>query len=454
MAANDAPTPPQPSKPEATEDSVLFEDVATAAYRVREGVIRSRLTKAREGTVDGWCNNLFIKHEHRQHTGSFKERGALNAMLLMTPEQRKRGVIAASAGNHALALAYHGRRLGIPVTVVMPLFAPLAKVNRCREFGATIHLHGANIQEAREEASEMMKETGQTYINGYDDPAIIAGTGTIGIEILEQLPDTEAVVVPIGGGGLIAGVALAIKKLRPDVQVIGVEPKNCDSYTQALAAGKPVRAATRVTLADGLNVPEVGGNAFAIARKYVDKTVVVDEKWIAVAILKLLEHERFVVEGGGATGIAGLLSGQLPELKNKKTVAILCGSNVDTTVLGRVIERGLFTEGRLVNIDCPISDRPGGLANFCSDVHKLGGNIIHIHHERAPIADINIVSVRCSVECMDEGHKRKILNGLRDQGYDAKELTGDGPRVKDPTRLHRDEPAMPKSVVARPAAKL
>ena len=261
----------------------------------------------------------------------------------------------------------------------------------------------------------MMQTTGQTYINGYDDPHIIAGAGTIAMEILEQVPDVEAVVIPIGGAGLIAGVSLALKTLHPNIKVYGVEPNNCDSFTQALKAGHPVKAMTRPTLADGLNVPTVGENAFNIARKYVDKVVCVDEKWIALAILRILEGERTVVEGGGAGAIAGILSGQLPELHGKKTVAILCGSNVDVTVLGRVIERGLFVEGRLLQIDVPISDRPGGLFDFTAAINELGANIVSIAHERAFISDINVVSVHAFLEVRDKAHRESLIKGLQEQ---------------------------------------
>eukprot|EP00659_Diplonema_papillatum_P009742 gene9742-15124_t len=426
---------------------VTFEDISMAAYRIRDGVLRSQLTKASDKVSEGFTN-LYLKHEHRQFSGSFKERGALNALMLLSDEKRKKGVIAASAGNHALALAYHGMRLGIPITVVMPLFAPLAKLSRCRDWGADVHLHGANIQEAKQHAQEMMQTTGQEYINGYDHPAIIAGAGTIGIEILEQAPDTEAVVVPIGGAGLIAGISLAVKRLRPSIKVIGVEPANCDSFTQALKAGHPVSAATRPTLADGLNVPTVGENAFEIAKRYVDKTIVVDEKWIALAVLRTLEGERMVVEGGGATGVAGLLSGQLRELQGKKTVVVLCGANVDVTVLGRVIERGLHFDNRLVRLDVPISDRPGGLSDFVTVIRDIGANVIDIQHERVFISDINIVSVRCTLEVADRDHKKRLLQGLVERGFEPKVADG-APTPSDVTRLHAAGP-VPEEVKEAP----
>eukprot|EP00754_Rhynchopus_humris_P037905 Rhum_TRINITY_DN20612_c0_g1::Rhum_TRINITY_DN20612_c0_g1_i1::g.171636::m.171636/K01754/E4.3.1.19, ilvA, tdcB; threonine dehydratase len=423
----------QPSPPTESALPVKYEDIAMAAYRIRGGVVQTPMSKASKHT-SGLVKDLYLKHEHRQATGSFKERGALNAMILLTDTQKEKGVIAASAGNHALALAYHGGKLSIPVTVVMPLFAPLAKVAKCRDLGATVILFGSNIGEARERAYELMQEAGQTYINGYDDPHIISGAGTIGVEILEQVPDVEAVVVPIGGGGLIAGISMALKRLRPGILVIGVEPSNADSYTQALKAGHPVRCKTRATLADGLNVPEVGSNAFEIARRHVDKVVTVDEKWIALALLRILEGERMVVEGGGAAGVAGILSGQIPEINNKKTVTILCGSNVDVTVLGRVIERGLFVEGRLIQLDVPISDRPGGLMDFVKAITDRGANVVSIEHERAFIADVNIVSVHCFLEVRDMAHREEVLSGLREEGYEP--AVKGVPKIVSASKLH------------------
>eukprot|EP01061_Rhynchopus_euleeides_P016812 TRINITY_DN28142_c0_g1_i1.p1 TRINITY_DN28142_c0_g1~~TRINITY_DN28142_c0_g1_i1.p1 ORF type:complete len:449 (+),score=185.25 TRINITY_DN28142_c0_g1_i1:59-1405(+) len=435
MSDKQAPQELQPGTPPPEEDlPVSYEDIAMAAYRIRGQVLRSPMTQASRHT-SGNVQELYLKHEHRQATGSFKERGALNALMLLSEGNKRQGVIAASAGNHALALAYHGGRLGIPVTVVMPIFAPLAKVNKCRELGASVILYGSNIQEAREKATVLMRSSGQTYINGYDDPNIIAGAGTIGVEILEQVPDVEAVVVPIGGGGLVAGISLAMKRLRPSILVVGVEPVNCDSFTQALKAGHPVQAMSRPTLADGLNVPTVGENAFQIARKYCDKVITVEEKYIALSILRILEGERMVVEGGGASGIAGILSGKLPELAGKKTVAVLCGSNVDVTVLGRVIERGLFVEGRLLQIDVPISDRPGGLSDFTHVINELGANIVSISHERAFIADINVVSVHAFLEVRDKHHRNELLRGLAERGYEPI-VKGAIPKVTDTTKLH------------------
>jgi len=339
----------QPELP--PDDCVKFEDIVRAHHRIRSGVVRTECSPSHWLSQLTGCN-LYFKKEQLQFTGSFKERGARNAIMSLDHEQRKAGVIAASAGNHALALAWHGPQLDVPVTVVMPTVAPMTKVSNCRAFGANVIIRGAHIGEAKEWAlTGDPSLASMTYINGYDDPEIIAGTGTIGIELLEQLPNVDAIVVPVGGGGLIAGIALAAKTLNPNVKVIGVEPRRCASYTAALEAGRPVAVSVLPTLADGLAVPQVGSHAFAVARRWVDEVVVIDEKDVALAVLRLVETQKMVVEGGGATGLAALLPGgplDRQDMKGKNVVVPLCGGNIDVNVLGRVIERGLAADGRLV----------------------------------------------------------------------------------------------------------
>ena len=397
--------------------SVTFPDIQAAAKRIAGQVIQSpcpRSIPLSEAT--GF--NVFCKLEYLQRTGSFKERGARNALLLLPPEQKKRGVIAASAGNHALGLAYHGQLLGVPVTVVMPRFASLTKVSNCRRLGANVVLHGTDLAEARAEADVIAASRILTYINGYDDPAIIAGQGTLGLEITEQVPDLDAVIVPIGGGGLIAGVALAIKTSKPRVKIIGAEPAHVGGFTAALRARRPVRVQTRPTLADGLSVPQVGENAFRIARDLVDKVVQVDERDLALAILRLLELEKSVVEGAGPAPLAACLSGQLSELKGKNVVLPLSGGNIDTPILGRVLERGLASDGRLFRFTANISDRPGGLARFAGLIAETGASIIEIAHDRAfSSEDINTVNVHCIVETRDTEHIAALCGRLVKEGF-------------------------------------
>ncbi|VEN49515.1 unnamed protein product [Callosobruchus maculatus] len=317
---------------------------------------------------------------------SFKERGARYAMVMLTPEQKRKGVVAASLGNHAQAVAYHGFLLGIPVTVVMPIIAPIMKVQKCREYNANVIMEGKNMAEAKKLAISLSRKNEWTYINGYDHPQIIAGQGTVGLEILEQVEDVDAVVVPTGGGGLLAGVAVAVKTLNPSIKIIGVESERCASYANAIKNGKPISTAIEGTLADGLAVPMIGYNAWETSKHLVDKMVTVKEEWIAVAILRLIENEKCVVEGAGACGLAAILAGQLDEFKGKRVVLLLTGGNMDTTILGRCLERGLAADGRLVKCKVTVSDRPGGISELCKLIGSIGVSIKDVIHERAWVA--------------------------------------------------------------------
>lgn len=367
---------------------------------------------------------IFCKLDSLQRTGSFKERGARNALAQLSPEQKKRGVIAASAGNHAQALAYQGRLLGIPATVVMPQYAPLVKVSNCQKLGANVVLYGKDFAEAKGRAHEIAAEKGLAYIDGYDDPAIIAGQGTMGLEIVEQVPDLDAVLVPVGGAGLIAGVSLAVKTLRPQTKVVAVEAENVASFSAALEAGKPTKIALHPTLADGLAIPQVGANAFEIAHRFVDLAVTVTEEQIAIAILRLVELEKSVVEGAAATPLAACLSGKLEDLAGKKCVLLLCGGNIDPNVLSRVIERGLVADGRLCRFTAVISDRPGGLADLAAQIASTGASIKQVVHDRAfASSDVSTVNVLCTVETRNHQHFAELRAQLRAHGvetYDTK----------------------------------
>ncbi len=360
---------------------------------------------------------IYCKLDNLQRTGSFKERGARNALAQLPAEQQKRGVIAASAGNHALGLAYQGKLLGIPVSVVMPKYAPLIKLNTCQKLGATVILHGKDFAEAKVRAHEIAEEKSFAYIDGYDDPAIIAGQGTMGIEIVEQVPDLDAVIIPVGGAGLLAGVALAIKTLRPQAKIIAVEAENVASFSAAMKAGKPTRTEIKPTLADGLAIAQVGSNAFAVARSLVDKVVIVTEEQIAVSILRIVELAKGVVEGAAATPLAACLSGQLPELAGKRCVLLLCGGNIDPNVLSRVVERGLVTDGRLSRFTAVISDRPGGLADLTTQIASSGASIKQVVHDRAFAgSDVSAVHVVCTVETRNREHLAELRERLRENG--------------------------------------
>ena len=303
----------------STVEDTTLADIESARARIAGGVVRTPCVHSPSLSRITGCE-VFVKLEYQQRTGSFKERGARNALLQLSDDARRRGVTAASAGNHALALAWHGRDLGIPVTVVMPRVAPLVKQARCRELGARVLIHGANIAEAKDLADKLVADEGLAYVHGFNDAAIIAGAGTVALEVLEEVPDLDAVVVPVGGGGLIAGVGIAMKALRPAAKVIGVEPVRAASFDEALRVGAPKRIVMDPTLADGLAVPEVGARAFALARSRVDSIVTVGEELISLAILRLVEMQHGVVEGAGASPLAALLSGQLPELAGKTSI--------------------------------------------------------------------------------------------------------------------------------------
>ncbi|DAZ96283.1 TPA: hypothetical protein N0F65_008316, partial [Lagenidium giganteum] len=396
---------------------VAFEDVSCATYRIRDG-IQQTSCKLSPLLSRAMGYEIYLKKDYRQMTGSFKERGARNTLLQLTPEQKQNGVVAASAGNHALALAYHGKALGIPVTCVMPNIAPLTKISSCQDLGARVILHGSHILEAREKADEFARDENLVYINGFDHPDIIAGAGTMGIEILNQVPNVDAIIVPVGGGGLIAGIALAVKTLAPNVQVIGVEPELCPSFSGALEAGHPIHVPTSPTLADGLAVPCVGSNAFQVAKDRVDRVVTVSERAIALSVLRLVEQEKVVVEGGGAASLAALIDDKLPDLKGKRIVLPLCGGNIDIPVLGRVIERGLAADGRLVRFVATVSDRPGGIAQLANMLWECGVSVKDIYHERAWVhASVSHVAVKCVVETSSYEHGLELKKRLEEAGY-------------------------------------
>jgi len=402
---------------------VTFQDIEAARKRIEGAVYYSPCPPSIPlSEITG--TKIFCKLDNLQRTGSFKERGARNALEQLSHDQQNRGVIAASAGNHAQALAYQGRLLGIPATVVMPKFAPLIKVSTCQQLGAIVVLHGKDFGEAKAHAHEIGKEKGLAYIDGYDDPAIIAGQGTMGLEIVEQIPDLEAVVVPVGGGGLLAGVALAVKTLRPHAKIVAVEAQNVASFSAALEAGKPTKITMRPTLADGLAIPQVGANAFQIARSLVDLTVTVTEEEIALAILRLVELEKNVVEGAAATPLAACMSDKVKELAGMRVVLLLCGGNIDPNVLSRVIERGLVADGRLGRFVAVISDRPGGLAELATQIASTGASVKQIVHDRAFASpDVSAVNVLCTVETRNHQHLADLRTLLRSRGVEIHDAT-------------------------------
>jgi threonine dehydratase len=400
---------------------MTLQDIQAAKKRIKNGIYYSPCPVS--GQLSEFAGaQIYCKLDHLQRTGSFKERGARNALLLLDSARREKGVIAASAGNHALGLAYHGKLLGIPVTVVMPETAPLIKITSCQRLGANVQIRGKDFAEARAFADDLVANEGVTYIHGYDDWEIIAGQGTMGLEILDQVPDVDAILVPVGGAGLIAGIALAVKGLRPEVRIVAIEAENTPSFAAALRAGKPVRVTNHPTLADGLAVPEVGDNAFSIAKRYVDDLVLVSEDEIALAILRIIELEKSVVEGSAAATLAALLSRKLPELQGKKIVLPFCGGNIDPGILNRVIEKGLVADNRLFRFTATISDRPGGLAALTRVIASVGASVKEITHDRTfGRAEASAVQVICVVETRDREHIAELQQSLRKSGIHCSE---------------------------------
>jgi len=395
---------------------VTLSDIRAAQRRIAGGLLVTPCPESRAlSEITG--ARIVCKLDNLQRTGSFKERGARNALLRLPAAKRKRGVVAASAGNHALGLAYHGQLLGIPVTVVMPDYAPLIKITTCEKLGARVMIRGKDFSEARAAADALVAEEGATYIHGFDDPDIIAGQGTLALELLRQVPDLDAIVCPVGGAGLIAGVSVAVKALKPRVRIIGVESTATGNFAAALRAGKPVRRPRRATLADGLATLTVGTNAFELARTRVDEVVSVPEEAIALAILRMLELEKTVVEGAAAVPLAAMMAGKLPKLVGQRVALVVCGGNIDPAILSRVIEQGLVHDGRLTRFTVVISDRPGGLAELARVIAACGASIKDIAHDRAFSGpDVSAVRVVCTVETRDRGQIKALHRALQHAG--------------------------------------
>jgi len=355
-------------------------------------------------------------------TGSFKERGAANLLLQLSPDERRRGVVAASAGNHGLAVAFHAARLGVSAVIVMPEWAPLAKVTAARRRGAEIVLHGDNFDEAYARAREIEAVRQLVFVHPFDDPRVIAGQGTIGLELLEQVPGLDAVLVPVGGGGLLGGVALAVKTERPAVQVIGVQAQEVPGMASALAAGTRVTVPAATTIADGIAVRRVGEHTFDLARRHADRVVTVAEEEIANAILLLLEIEKTVVEGAGAVPLAALANRRVA-LEGRTVALVISGGNIDVNVIARIIERGLVKDGRLVRLRVRLRDRPGALARLTALVAEARANVLRIEHDRAfsraPVGD---TEVELTLETSGPPQIEAIKRHLAEAGYAAEEV--------------------------------
>lgn len=394
-------------------------DVQEAAATLSGVALRTPLLPALElGRQVG--AELFLKCENLQKTGSFKLRGAYNRIRALSPQQRQRGIVAASAGNHAQGVALASRAMGVKSTIVMPAGAPMVKVEATRAMGAEVELYGRDFDQAYRYMEKLRVERGATLVHPFNDPLVIAGQGTIALEILEELDDLDLVVVPVGGGGLIAGVAVAVKALSPNTRVVGVQAAAAPALYRSWLAGRLLTVPPDVTLADGLAVKEPQETTFRLVQKYVDDLVVVEEEEIARAILLLLEGAHMLVEGAGAVTLAALLS---RKVKGRRVAAILSGGNIDGNVLARIIERGMVSDGRYLRISTRLMDRPGELQGLLNIVADHGANVIRVHHNRL-YGDVSWGETEVELLLQTENHEHigRILAAIRVAGFICREI--------------------------------
>lgn len=364
---------------------------------------------------------IYLKPECLQHTGSFKLRGAYYKISQLTPEEKKRGVIACSAGNHAQGVALGAKHNGIKALICLPAGAPISKVEATRSHGAEICLVPGVYDDAYAKAIELRDKHGYTFVHPFDDPLVIAGQGTIGLEILEEMPDVDAIVVPVGGGGLISGLAFAVKTLRPDIKVYGVQAEGAPSMAESIHLHRMIRLNSVSTIADGIAVKEPGINTFDLCNRYVDEIVTVSDDEIAAAILYLIEKQKLVSEGAGAVSVAAVMAGKIP-VKDKKVVCLVSGGNIDVNTLNRVIARGLKVGGRLSKLTIDLADKPGQLSGVCNVIAELGGNVLAINHERTGnTRSINDCTIRIELETRNNEHIQQIKEGLHEHGYQVVE---------------------------------
>jgi threonine dehydratase len=395
---------------------VTFRDIQEARSHLKDVVYKTGLVH--NTTFSEMTGNfIYLKTENLQKTGSFKLRGAFNKIANLPKEQKQYGVIAASAGNHAQGVAMAATAYGIKSTIVMPKHAPLSKIAATKSYGAEVVLYGEVYDEAYEKARQIQKQSGAVFVHPFDDREIIAGQGTIGIEILEDVPDADIIVVPIGGGGLISGIAIAAKHIKPDIKIIGVQTKNLPSMARSLSQNHITTVEGPATIADGIAVKTPGELTFKIVKKFVDDIVTVDEDEIANAILLLLERAKVVSEGAGAASVAAILN-RLDIVRNKKIVALISGGNIDVNMLSRIIDKGLVKSGRKIFVNTLIPDRPGTLSQLLNLIAETGANVLSITHDRAT-ADIPLgyAKVKLELETADVQHVVKIKELLVQNNY-------------------------------------
>ena len=395
---------------------VTLHDIRDASERIRGSIVVTPFVRSEKFSLQTG-NTIFLKLENLQMTGAFKERGALNKILLLSEDERRRGVIAASAGNHAQAVAYHATKRGIQAQICMPLTTPLVKVSATRGYGAEVILVGANYDEACEEAVRRSKQHGLTFIHPFDDEAVIAGQGTLGLEMLEQHADLDAVVIPVGGGGLIAGVACAVKETNPKIKVIGVQSARLASMKAAWDKNEIVTLPANKTIADGIAVRSAGTLTFPLVKKYVDEIVTVDEEEIASAILQLLEKEKMLAEGAGAAATAALLNKKTPT-HGKKLGVLVSAGNIDVSLLSLIIRRGLVKDGRLVRLRIHLPDHPGALEKLARVIADQKANIVETMYDRAYYGVVlGDAVIDITMETRGPEHVADLTGALEASGY-------------------------------------
>ncbi len=397
-----------------------IEKIEQARARIADWVFLSPCSKSEILSHLTGCE-VYLKLENLQMTGSYKERGSLNKILQLEEPQKATGVITASAGNHAQGVAHAAKLLGIDATIVMPETTPLSKIQGTREFGAEIVLHGSGYDEAYRKARQLQEEKGCTFIHAFDDPDVIAGQGTVGLELLEQVPDMDAIVAPIGGGGLISGIATAVKHYRPEIRVIGVEAERMPAMKTSVSAGHICPMRTANTLADGIAVANVGRYTLPIVQNLVSTIVTVTEEEIASAVMVLLEREKTLAEGAGAVGFAALYNHRVKDIGNKKVVVIVSGGNIDITLLSKILERGLESDGRLTRLKVVVPDKPGSIAELAALVSEHQANILQISQNRSVIElQLEETEVDLALETRGTKHAAEIAQTIRAQGFRTK----------------------------------
>ncbi len=402
---------------------ITLSDVRDARERV-DGVARHTPLERSRTFSEMSGADVHLKLENFQRTGAFKIRGAMNRIATLSEAEREAGVVTASAGNHAQGVALAADRAGVDATVVMPRFAPVSKVKATRGYGASVRLQGVDYDEAQAYAHELERKEGRTYVHAFDDPVVMAGQGTLGLEVVDDRPDLDTVVVPIGGGGLISGIAVAIKEQLPDVRVVGVQAEGAASAAKSLEAGEVREIESVDTIADGIATRAVGDRTFEVMSEYVDEVVTVDDREIALALTLLLERAKTLVEGAGAVALAAVLSEAFEYDDEETIVAALCGGNIDLNRLGTVIRRGLVQMGRYLKITVDLKDRPGELERVSSIVARTGANVYAVHHDRTSRdVAVNAAELELELETDDAEHAADIVDALEADGYEVEILS-------------------------------